>query len=113
MTNNKYRSCQPIVPMALLTDRWRGRLFPYLIHDLHHLGCGVVQGGVLHNGQSLWSLALLPGQHPLVLLLNHNIWRVYTGKLYLAWLAQADPQHRGPWTSPSVHPKGDRQPENL
>lgn len=91
--------------VPLLTDWWRGRLFSYFVHDLHHLRRGVVQGGVLHDGQPLGSLVLLSGQHPLVLLLNHNIWRVCTGKVYLARLAQADPQHRGPWTSPSVHSK--------
>lgn len=103
----------PIVAVALLTDRWRGRLFSYFVHDLHHLGSGVVQGGVLHDGQPLGSHALLPGQHPLVLLLNHDIWRVCTGKVYLARLAQTDPQHGGPWTSPSVHSKEETTRECI
>lgn len=108
-----HRSSSPIVSVALLADRWRGRFFPDLVHDLHHLRCGVVQGGVFHDGKTFGSLVLSPGQHPLVFLLNHDIWRVCTGKLYLAGLAQADAQHGGPWASPSVHSKGEKQPKIL
>lgn len=93
--------------MALLADGRRGRLLPYLVHNFHHLGCGVVQGSVLHDSQAFGSLVLPPGQHSLVFLLNHDIWRVCSRKLYLAGLAQADAQHGGPWASPSVHSKGE------
>lgn len=103
-----YTRSPPVVPVTLLADRWRSRLFPYLVHDLHHLGCRVIQRSVLDNGQSLWSLTLLPGTHPLIFLFDHDIWGVCTGKLQLAGFAQADSQHGGPWTSPSVHSTGGK-----
>lgn len=104
--NKTQMRCLPIMPVTFLTDRWRCRFFPDLVHDLHHLGRWVVQGSVLHNGQSFWSLTLFPGKHPLVFLLNHDVWGVGRGKVHLARFAQTDSQHGRPWTSSGVHSTG-------